>query len=221
MIDGEFIRRALWRHNLLYAFAGIGIGLGTILLWPLSFGVVRFLFAFPYAMYDPDHAWSIGYYVAWGFMALLAFEGFKHSRPLFDLKDYTDSDFYNNVMVKTDTGSALETYYGNPLGIAYLVSQFLYCAPRTTVESIKAFRSIIRTNKQTVEEGQRVFQQLALKDDWIEVAEVEKYGAALCLLDRLELIRVRFENDVGQIRLKKQARLAFKSARKDASRTLP
>jgi hypothetical protein len=73
------------------------------------------------------------------------------------------------------------------------------------VESVKAFRSIIRTQENTIAQAQHIYRELARENEWQNAEDFGDSGAALCLLDRLELIRVRFENNVIQIRMKKKA----------------
>ena len=79
---------------------------------------------------------TIGLYIAIGAMALLAVDGVRHGAPLFDLGEFTKSDHYTNFFFQSDTGFALNWYYYSPIQIMWLVSQFLYCAPRTSVLAV-------------------------------------------------------------------------------------
>jgi hypothetical protein len=117
------IRREVRRHNTVELLIGVGASVLSAGLWVLSFWIWRLLFYVPLAMLGFEGMWKVSCYVAWGLMALLVIEGFRYARPLFDLIAYHQSWYYG--------AGGYSVGRGNIMGIPYLISQTLFCAPRT------------------------------------------------------------------------------------------
>jgi hypothetical protein len=165
--------------------------LGAIALWPLSFWVFRGLFYIPLAVFGWGDAGAISLYLTWGAMALLAVEGCRNRRPLFDLKDYSQSVYYQNPVTGSASGRAASIgMFGvsNPMAFAYLVSQFLFCAPRASVSAFQAIRAVIRAAPEACGQAARAYATLAEERRWISASEFQHCMAGVMLLDRLELI---------------------------------
>ncbi len=87
------LQTKLRRHNMLQIGLGATLALTAVALWIGSFWAVRWMYYFIASAIGFQGAWHISLYVAWGFTALLALEGLRRSRPLFDLLEYAKSDF--------------------------------------------------------------------------------------------------------------------------------
>lgn len=198
MTESELQRRVR-SHNTIQVVTGVFLIPTSILLWIGSYWLIRVLVAFALFNFGLD-AWAISDYVAIGFMFILAIEGVRYSKPLFNLKVYTESAYHDNVFSQSETGHALNLYYGNPLGCAYLVSQSLFCAPRTAVEAFKTFRSRIQTNPDTVTHAAQILRELKPLRKWVPASDYPQSGAALMLLEKLRLIWVETKTGETTIR---------------------
>src|SRR5687768_17434568 len=137
--DAAWIERRVRLHNALNA-AGFLLAIpAAVFLWALSFWFARFaVLFFLHAIGIDDYDW-LGSAAGAAFLAVLAIEGWRHRRPLFDLGYYARSDF--NLADADKTTRALSRHYGNPLGIPYIISQVLLCAPRTTIMALVFHRA--------------------------------------------------------------------------------
>ncbi len=186
-------------YNSGQIWKGAVLAVGSLALWIVSFWTVRIMVSIPlYSFGFPF--WRTSFYVALAFLVLLAVEGVRYAKPLFDLHDYTKSAYYDNFIMQSQSGRAMSIYHGNPLGIAYLVSQALFCAPRTAVHSVRAFRSFAPSGEATVAEAAQILTELKERREWVLASCYSNRGAALMLLDRLRLIWVELESGETRIR---------------------
>jgi hypothetical protein len=167
---------------------GVTLGVGGLFFWWLSFWVWRVLFLVLAGLLGYFDLWDTSFYVAAGGTLLLAIEGVRYRREVVGLQDYHTSIYYDNPLTDTTTGSAMNVLLGSPMGIAYLVSQMLFCAPRTTVQAIQNLRGLIRVEPATIEAAASIHESLREDRRWVPIATFPNSGAALCLLDRLNLI---------------------------------
>ena len=156
VIAENLMSKADWDATALKAHDDVRAALANVRQRPQHlFGIGVFSF------------WRISSYVALAFMVVLAIDGVRYRKPLFDLQEYTRSGYYNNFITQTETGRAMSWHYGNPLGIAYLISQALFLAPRSTVHAVKAFRSLVPTDETTVAEAAQVLRELKTQREWV------------------------------------------------------
>lgn len=191
------LRSRVFRHNAIQTIAGVLLIPTSIALWIGSFWLVRFVSAFllDAAGLDGD---TISVYVASAFMVVLAVEGVRFSAPLFDLKQYATSElFHDNFIAQSSGGRILNARYANPLGVAFLVSQALFCAPRSSVEAVNAFRALIPSNADTIAEAARILARLKQERQWLSASEYADSRAALMLLQKLRLMWT--ENSDGKL----------------------
>jgi hypothetical protein len=87
------------------------------------------------------------------------------------------------------------------MGIAYLVSQILFCAPRTTVQAIENLRGLVRAEPATIEAAATIHNRLSEERRWMPIATFPDSGAALCLLDQLSLIWTECKSDEVLVRI--------------------
>lgn len=198
-MDQIDLQKRVSLHNGGRIAMGLLLVPGSMALWIASFWTVRILVAFPLFAFGVPF-WRISSYVALAFLVLLAVEGVRYGKPLFDLQEYTKSAYYDNSIMQSQSGRALSWYAGHPPGIAYLVSQALFCAPRTAVHAVRAFRSLVPRDEATVAEAAKILTELKARREWVPASRYSNRGAALMLLDRMRLIWVDIESGETRIR---------------------
>jgi hypothetical protein len=181
------LQTKLRRHNLLQIGLGVMLGAVAPLLWLGSFWLARFLFAWPASTIGLQNAWHTGLYVAWGFVAILAFEGLRCSRPLFNPIEFSQSDF--NILPPA-SGLFLR---GNPdpFVYAWFLTQVWFLAPRTTVLAIHSFRDVIGCSPETIDTATAIFNTLKAERRWHLASDFDDGEPAIRLLGRLDLIWLR------------------------------
>jgi hypothetical protein len=195
------LERLIRRHNAACLAVGIALGVGGLVFWWLSFWIFRWLFLTLTFLIGYHHLWNQSFYAAAGATLLLLIEGVRYRRDVVGLKDYRNSFYGDSLLTDTTTGSAMNIYEGNPPGMAYLVSQTLFCAPRTTVQAIEWLRDFTPCRPAIVETAARIYNRLDEEDAWLPVSTFFGGGAALCLLDRLRLIWTDCKDDVVSVRI--------------------
>lgn len=189
MKTAEDIQRLVRRNNLVQLLIAAAAALLAAGLWPLSFWICRFLFYIPLASLGYDGMWETSYYVAWGMLMLLLIEGVRYARPLFNLIDYHRSWYHQSVWASSHSARALSGHVGtNPLGIAYLISQTLFSAPRMTVRAVESLACLLRPSREVVASAARVFNHLHANRRWHRRQDFGDDLPAVELLEQLELI---------------------------------
>ena len=186
-MTAETIGRKIRLHNALQWALGLGLIPVTLFLWWVSWWFFRLAFFTP-AGYLLENAWQWSFYVAWLCMIPLAVEGLRDSRPLWDFSEYVRSEFHNNFITQNQTSLAGWYYTWGTMEIAYLAAQLVYSAPRTTVHSFRALRSFLPCNQSIVERADEILTRLRSDRKWIPATEFPDSGAALIVLDELDLI---------------------------------
>lgn len=181
------LQTKLRRNNLLQISLGATLAVLAPALWIGSFWAARYLFYLPASRLGFQGMWDASLYVGWGFTALLAFEGLRNSHPLFDLKEYAESDF--NWREKGNVPGTIAIGYGyDPMADAWLVTQLLFLAPRTTVLAVQALRSVIRASPGVIDRAAAIFNDLRADHRWHAARDFGDCGPAIRLLSRLRLI---------------------------------
>jgi hypothetical protein len=180
---------------------GCAAAVGSLLLWCVAFCLWRFFAGLWLVLLNVDHVKSWSFDFACVATALLAVEGFRYHRRVFDLIAYHESAYYRGALLETDTGHALNAYYGNPAGMAYLVSQTLFSAPRSTVLAIKSFRALERVSPALAEDAAVIYNALYAQRGWMPASELPHRGRPLALLDKLKLIWTEIDANGCRVRI--------------------
>ena len=170
--------------------SGIVFILGAIVLWPLSFWVFRALFYIPLAAVALGNAGRLSLYLAWAGMSLLVVEGCRCTRPLFDLKDFSQSVYYQNPVAGTASG-ALPAARCSASAIPWRSPTWFrsfFSAPRTSVLAVKALRSVIRAAPEAFGQAARLTPLWRSSDGGFRLRKFRHCMAGVMLLDRLGLI---------------------------------
>lgn len=200
MTETEVHRRVARRNALHWTFGLLLIPTAAG-LWYASFWVLWWLTAI--AVYPwVERVGNIPSYVAWVGTFLLAVEGLRRTRPLFDLEDFRRSFFGDNPLTDTPAGAALHWYAGSPLGVSYFLAQALFLAPQATIHVVLLLRNRLRCEPHTIAEAAAIHRRLETARKWHQVSDFPGQAAALCLLDRLGLIRTRTEKGHREIKLR-------------------
>lgn len=198
-MDQIDLQKLVSQHNTGQIAMGLVLVPGSMALWLASFWTVRILVAFPLFAFGFPF-WRISFYAALAFLVLLAIEGVRYGKPLFDLREYTRSAYFDIFAMQTESGRALSSRTLSLPGEAYLVSQALFCAPRTAVHAVRAFRSLVPRDEATVAEAAQILTELEARREWVLASRYSNRGAALMLLDRMRLIWVDIESGETRIR---------------------
>jgi len=191
------LKRRVWRHNALQIATGTAATLWAVVMWPISFWLMRFLASKPFELADVKVGWDIGFYLALVGLALLALEGVRYWRLIVaDREDGGESDFAD-ILGLSPGGGAL--YYN--VGGAHILVHLMLSAPRMTAQAICVPRRLIRTTSAAYIQGAAVYNRLAEERKWMPLSEWSNCRAGVFLLDRLRLIWTRLENGETQLRI--------------------
>jgi hypothetical protein len=181
----EKLKTKVRRHNMLQIGLGSALLVLAAALWFGVFIAARYVFYFIAASVGFRGMWEPSFFVAAEFTALVAYEGIRKSHSAFDLMEYTNSDF--NWREGGGLQGSMDLWNPDPLADAWIATQLLFLAPRTTVASIQSLRSVIRTSSEVIEEAASIFAALKADRRWQE-ADLDP---AIRLLLGLELIWAR------------------------------
>jgi hypothetical protein len=198
MTAAEITRRVKF-HNAMQWFLCIGMVPLSLVLWWISWWFFRLAIYLPLELFY-EGAWTASFFLAWPCLIPLAVDGIRHARPLFDMEEYMKSDFFNNFVSQSESGSAMNAYFGDPIEIAFLISQVLYCAPRAMVLALQAWRSFLPDSETSATDASRILAELRTSRKWIPAHNYRQSGAALMVLNDLELIWTEVRD--GQVELR-------------------
>ena len=186
-MTAQKLQTKLRRRNLLQI--GLGATLAAIApaLWVGSFWLARYLFYWPASSLGFQNTWHTSLFVAWGFIAILAFEGLRCSRQLFNPLEFSQSDF--NFF--PSASSLRLRAYPDPLVYAWYLSQAWFLAPRATVLAIRALRDVIGSSPELIDKTTAIFNTLKSDRRWHLASDFDDGESAIRLLSRLELVWLR------------------------------
>jgi hypothetical protein len=197
------------RHawNLAWVYGGVALG-----LWLLSYVILMSLIGIPlhqFGVHVPG--WLLLLLVSCA-MLLLAWEGLRHARRLFDLDDYRHS-FYSFNPAGSDeqqhAANLMSSVVMTPsaiiaeeLRISYLISQVLFSAPRLSAKAWASARNHVRLSASDLVQAQE-FLDLLGKDGgpWVHVADHREAMGIMPALEQLGLTESRVEGSRMQVRM--------------------
>ncbi|MFO7955550.1 MAG: hypothetical protein R6X33_00420 [Candidatus Brocadiia bacterium] len=177
------------KRNIKQVLAGVGFGLLAGLMWFISFGVITWLFLVPCSLFGYRPPAVVRGLVVWGCMGLLAFEGVRYGRELFDTGTVPDTALSRNALS------------GRFVGCAWLVSQTLFAAPRCTVRAVDAFRSLVFLGQEERAAANQILADLAQSSEWRPAGRYDGREAGLTALNRLGLLRMRHTGRGVEVKL--------------------
>jgi hypothetical protein len=200
------------RHNMKAAGLGVMWLAAAAALWYISYCIIWWLVALNCRGLGKIWGWTPSEHftrnAAWIGIAILAFEGIRYGKRLFDRDSYAKSWYYEVWTAVNPSGSMLrfQGYAfgwigGNPLSATYVLSEVMLSAPRSTIKAILAFRSMVHMNEEVRRHGQAILADLAARNDWMPPEMYREHAQALWPLSRLKAIYERVKDEMLQIRI--------------------
>jgi hypothetical protein len=192
------------RNNLVQGCAGtLGLCCSAV-LWYASFWFFRgitllwmFLLRCMEVLHRDYDGWNLSFYIAAGCTIALAVEGLRRAGGAFDLLEFSDSWF--NVVDRAPR-SYSTSGYPDPFANAWVLLQCLFLAPRATIVSLTALRSIVATNVDVIEQAAFILTKLEADRRWTAASTFGDSAGAIRVLARLDLIWV--EDKEGEIQIR-------------------
>lgn len=203
-MNAKDIELLVWKNNVQQTIFGVAMVAGSVILWPLSYWIFYFLFHFFLVLLGVGNSGTISCCLAWGGIILLVVEGYRYYRAGVDFHDSSRSEYAQNATGGIGSGqTASLAMFGvsNPMGLAFIVSQMLFCAPTMTISAVRAFKSYIRTTPDSFEQAAGVYSNLARHRKWIPASEYRQNMAGVMLLDRLKMIWKESKEGTMQLRI--------------------
>lgn len=204
-MDPATLRQMIRRHNRTCLLKAALFVIGAVLLWPMCYWFFKYVtmaITYPWGVVWSDATYSS---IGAACIALLAVEGVHYGRKVFDLESYRESTYYD--FVGHGRGEFAITYMtGDMASTAYIWSNLLFCAPRCTVLAWQNLRARTQAADETIESAVELVKELRLRDDWIPAGEFSASPASLHVLDRLNVLWLRVEAGVPEIRLRPEYR---------------
>ena len=194
------------KHNTIVLAKGLGWLVLAGVTWVVSYGLAWGLFAIPLwlwgSIWNWSPSWTMCRYAAWIGVALLAIEGIRYSKKLFDTEAYARSLYYRIYTLGFDKPPlVVSPLLGNPLAAPYIVTQILLIAPRATVRTVAAFRSLVFMNSETARHAAAIVAELLRSRFWTPAVSFKEHAAALYPLHKMKILWQKLENDELQIKL--------------------
>lgn len=188
------------RFQLLLAL--LFVILGTA-LWFVSYWISKFLLFMPLSWFEATRHIELA---TWGFMALLAFEGFRYSRELFDLEAMAKAHFngdFSSTREADNLRAAAWLHYGvpDPFRVGKVVSDLLLAAPRLTLKAWACLRSLVKLGPIEAERAETLFYDLARERGWVDMTPYLDHGEELRTLHKMKLLWSRIQDDVPEVRV--------------------
>lgn len=198
----EKLKRQIRRHNAIQLAAGALGLLAALLLWWCSYWIFRWAtYLWIYLLRSVEivdarfDGWELSSYIAFGCILILAIEGLRRAKPVFSLTEFHESGYFGAPI-----HDPLTAIWSPSFAHAWMLTQFLFSAPRVTMVAIVALRSIIRADKAAVEQATWLFDELERNRRWMSPAAFGDCAPSLRLLLQLHLIWAETRNDEFRIR---------------------
>ena len=194
------LRSHVRRHNILQAVSAIAMVFGAVVMWPISFNLLKFLVRMPLELAEIQNALTIATCIAWIGIAFLMVEGLRYWRLVAADREDSDNSDFDDLTGMSQGSAGMNVAFGN-VGAAYFLTFMILAAPRLTAQALFIPRLFIRTTSVAYAQGATIYNQLAHDRKWTPVSEWPNHRAGVFLLDRLRLIWTRLNNDEMQIRI--------------------
>jgi len=195
-----FVRRIQRRHNAIRGAGAVGFFALAVVLWLVSYWIVKMMIVVPCILWGHFPPAKVTTGIALAVLVLLAVEGALYGRKLFDIAAASRS-FYFRSLTGTATENALSFVLHRPLGMAWLISQVLFSAPRSTAHAVKSIASLAFFREGQLAEAEQVFLDLAHKRAWVPLSEHEANRAVLAKLHKLGAVSHRLSSSVPEVRV--------------------
>jgi hypothetical protein len=205
LTESELVRRIRLQNAVQWGMALLLVPL-SIGLWILSFYIFWWLFAIGVdglqrsGVRMGGSANNISFYIALCATIVLAFDGFRYKQELFDLLAYHRHGYGQYHLDPKGSAAALHEYAGRPLDVAYLVSQFLFCAPRSTVHFFRCLASRLPSDPDTVAQAARVHKEVRAARQWEPLEQYQSALKGVGLLAKMKLVWLQEKNGDWMIR---------------------
>ena len=191
-------------HNRKHRIRRVLYVLASIPLWWLSYWIIRVLVHIPVTLLTGSR--TAVKVAAWMMMALLLVEGARKAKEIVSADRYMNSVFLHGLTGTREERTlrfAFARVHGvpDPLAVGFVVSEILFCAPRTVVKAWESHRAIVTATRELREEAQDLFDLLLTERRWVQVEEYRDRAEALGVLDRADLLWNRIKDEVGEIRI--------------------
>ena len=194
------LQEKIRQHNTRNLALGLLMIPASVVAWIVSFRILRTLFGM--FLHGLSFLWpglntaTASHYLAMGCLMLLAVEGFRRSRDLFDLADFSQSRYRDSVFMSTSSGQAMGYAFGNPAAIAYVISQILFLAPEATRQTARLLIGRLPQDDAMVKAAAAILNELADNRQWIPRGKYHAHAASLAILQQLKA-----DLDAGRERL--------------------
>jgi len=203
-MDESALERYRRRHNQIAWLKAIGWSALAVPMWCISWGLMWLGFVMLMGLWgDVWHgypSWAMCRWAAWIGVGLLAVEGFRYHRKLFSLEEYRQS-WYWGVYAQGENAPFVPVIRGNPLAVPYGVSQFLFIAPRSVVNAIRAVRSVVKLNEEASGPAAAIGGDLAGKAGWSRAETLRTFAAGVQPLAKLGILHHRVKDGVVEVQL--------------------
>jgi len=200
------------RHNTKAAGLGVMWLAAAAVMWYISYCIMWWLVAIPCRQFGSMWNWTpterFVNVAAWIGIAILTLEGLRYGKRLFERDSYAKSWYYEAYTAVNPSGSmsrfqgyAFGWVRGNPLSVAWVISEVMLSAPRSTIRAILAFRSLVHMNEEVRTHARAVLLDLARRNDWMPPLMYKEHAQALWPLSKLKTIYERVKDDMLQIRI--------------------
>ena len=198
--QGGFVRRIQRRHNAIRGAGAVGFFALAVVLWIVSYWIVKMLIVMPCVLWGHFPPAKVTTGIALALLVLLAVEGARYGRKLFDVAAAARSVYFRGP-TGTETENALSFVMHRLLGMAWLISQVLFSAPRSTAHAVRCVASLVLFREGQLAKAEQVFLDLARKRAWVPLSEHEANRAVLAKLHKLGAVSHRLSSSVPEVRV--------------------
>ena len=182
----SLLKKEITLHNGTARAKGLAFIAIAPVCWYISYWLVWFLAFWPLQNFGVGSSRSIAHIIAWIGMGLLVIEFIRYGGPSLRIED---------VGAWRATGTYGGYEMAKSVGQIYMIAQILFCAPRSVIHAVKAFRSVVKSDDMLIEKADAVIQVIIDNNQWVDIGKV---GDDDCL-DMLHTIKlIRFRDGVGK-----------------------
>lgn len=196
----EAIRNYVARHNTCERWKSIGFVLLALPLWLISFALLFLMAAFPLFMLQLTESprWPLIFAIA--MCILLIHRAWREGSAVF-------SEYRRPGLEEVSGGACVINHYSNRVtAVAYLLTQFLYCAPVCTVAAIRHHAAQRKFDDAEFASIEVIVRGLLDYTPWQEIERFDAFGGLIYKLHSVGLVLFREGPRGHQIRLSRMLR---------------